>query len=135
MLNRQTPMNQWSQMLSGYYTVANIGGMPATITRAIEGVWTEAGLPMERPDRNETGRPLSIRLNPGASREISLASLILPEDDAIGLINGVVNAYLLVKIEYVDDSNTIRHTSACRKFDQAAKRFARLEDSDYEYAD
>ena len=134
-LNRQTPMNQWTQMLSGYYTLANTGGLPATINRAIEGVWIQGGLPMERPDRDNAGRTLSIRLNPGASKEICLTNIILPEDDAIGLINGVTNAYLLVQVDYVDDNNTIRHTSACRKFDPTAKRFVKLADSDYEYAD
>jgi hypothetical protein len=134
-LNRRTPMNEFTQKLTGYYTVANTGGIAATINHVIEGTWCEKGLPMERPDRKQPGRKVNIALAPGESKEVDFLSITLSERDATALIFGDSSAYFLVRIRYADEKGFVRETSACRKFDPDAMSFTRVDNPDYEYAD
>ena len=133
--NRDTPMNQLTDTFEGYYYVANVGGQPATIRRTTEAIMTGPDLPMERPDKNLSERSISITLAPGESRKVSLDETTLPTQDVCLLINAEINAYLLLLIEYTDTTGTVRHTSACRKFDPASKCFVKVDNPDYEYTD
>ncbi|MGA3054195.1 MAG: hypothetical protein ABSD63_08310 [Candidatus Korobacteraceae bacterium] len=133
-LNRQSPMNQWSAALVGYYTLANVGGFSATIQNVVDGIWAEKGLPMERPDRGRPERGIGVILAPGESTEISF-NVVLGADDACRIIDGDFAVYILVQVIYVDNSKVVRKTSACRKFDLTEQRFTRVDDPDYEYAD
>jgi hypothetical protein len=134
-LDRQTPMNQWSTDLTGFYTVANVGGTPTTVRRIIDGAWVEKGLPMERPDRSNVGRTVNIPLAPGESIEIDFGHIALTGEDACDLIEGKSIAYFLGRIEYIDSSKIVRETSACRTFDPKVKHFIRVDNPDYEYSD
>lgn len=135
-LNSQTPMNEQSTVLNGYYTVANVGGLPAILKKRKEGTWCDnKGLPMERPDRENPGKICSDVIAPGESREFSFHDMVLSAEDAVALVFQKTTAYFLVQIEYTDGAGIKRQTSACRKFFQDIKRFGRIEDPDYEYAD
>jgi hypothetical protein len=134
-LNRHTPMNQLSQDLTGYYTVANRGGLPCTIQSVFEGNFVGAELPMERPDRGNPGRQLNIPVAPGESREIPFGHVVLSVNDTIDLINGKTSEFFIVRIRYMDTGNIIRETSACRRFNPSSNRFSREENEDYEYSD
>jgi hypothetical protein len=134
-LNRKSPMNKWTQELTGYYAVANVGGLPATICHVVEGIWVEKGLPMERPDRDQAGRKVNIILAPGESKEIDFPMMTIPAEDARALINGEANAFFLIHFDYVDSSKIIRRVSACRRYDPDSEQFTRVDNPDYEYAD
>jgi hypothetical protein len=135
-LNSQTPMTEQSTVLNGYYTVANVGGLPAILKKRKEGTWCDnKGLPMERPDRENPGKICNDVIAPGESTEFSFHDMVLSTEDAVDLVLQKTTAYFLVQIEYTDEAGIKRQTSACRKFFQDIKRFGRIEDPDYEYAD
>jgi hypothetical protein len=134
-LNRSSPMSKWTQDLTGYYAVVNLGGTPAIIERVIEGAWVLKELPMERPDRNNVGREMRIHIKPGGSAEVNFEHITLSMDDTLDLIEGKSHAYFIARIQYSDTGKIRRETSTCRVFDPTLKRFVRVDNPDYEYSD
>jgi hypothetical protein len=134
-LNRKAPMSQWTQDLTGYYTVANTGGLPCTIQTVCEGNFVGVDLPMERPDRNNQGRQINMVLAPGEAKELPFGHVILGEDDACDLIDGKTSNFFIVRVRYTDNGKVVRETSACRRFNPTSSRFIRVANRDYEYSD
>jgi hypothetical protein len=131
-LNRKTAMTQWTQNLTGHYTVVNTGGLPATITRLIEGTWCGKTLPMERPDRGHSGKTVAMKLSSGESREIDFGNIFLAAEDTVDLIDADTKAFFLVQVEYIDEERIKRRTSACRCFDPTTNAFTIEMNPDYE---
>jgi hypothetical protein len=134
-LNRKSPMNDWTQEMKGYYWLANVGGLTATVTSTLEGIWVANGLPMEIPGEGDNGRKMNIILKPGESQKINHPDTVIPAEDAMDLIEGKANAFVIVRIEYIDEAGIIRNTSACRRYDPTTEQFTRVDNPDYEYAD
>jgi hypothetical protein len=134
-LNRKTSMNKWSQKLTGYYTVANVGGLPATIQWIGEGAWVEKVLPMKRPDQEQPGRNVTVQLEPGESKQLNFGEIVFDVEDACDLIDGKSRAFFLARIRYRDLAGISRETGVCRVFDGTLQYFVRTDNTDYEYSD
>jgi hypothetical protein len=117
----------------GHYTLANIGGTVAKQVHISHGIYVGTALPMERP-ATQTIKPVPA-LQPGVAQSIALPAIALSPGNGVAVKNEKADIYWLSLIKYADELGNVRETSICRRFDRQAKRFVRVEDSDYEYAD
>jgi hypothetical protein len=115
-------------------TVANNGGTTATVTESGGAiVFMQSMLP---PDVAFSKRAITnVTLRSGEATHWPVSSAAnLTAAEANALRQGATKIVCVGYFTYKDDFGTIRNTGFCRQYDLARRRWARLDDPDYEYA-
>lgn len=113
-----------------HYSIDNIGGSTATITR-ISVTFERLNEPLPVP--SYSGPKL-------AKKTIACGENITESCDVgvyvvdCSIDRGLDDLYFFGYIDYLDDVGTNRRTAFCRRYIQETKRFAKVDDEDYEYS-
>jgi hypothetical protein len=132
----QTALRIPPRPLDGSLYVTNVGDSAATIVDSYCSFYSlPKGLPMEPPYSGLLGNEFlaEIRLAAGGTTIGKFTNLFDGTEQSSDMLSGAL--YVLGWVIYRDDNGTPRRTAFCRWYDPQRRRFAIIEDPDYERED